>query len=117
MSNNHLHPIFQQLFAGFNGELGGKPVMQENSMVVGAATEYERQNPELTPQQEAALLESATDDVDLGDYWGDHLYKLEVSRQLRALCEAIRMEQDDATIARMARHLRTLAIDEVMSDD
>jgi len=103
MSNDHIPRIFATIL--------------ENSMVSGATAEYERQNPELTPEQEATLLESATDDVDLGDYWGDHLYKLEVSRQLRALCEAIRVGQDDAAIARMARHLRTLAIDEVFNGD
>jgi len=115
MSNNHLHPIFQAALDSFNPPKGSL-LHIENSMVVGATDAYERQNPELTPQQEAALLEAATDDVDLGDYWGDQC-RAPVSEQLRALCEAIRMEQDDATIARMARHLRTLAIDGVMSDE
>lgn len=111
MSNNHLHPIFQAALDSFNPPKGSL-LHIENHMTQGNA----EHDAELTPQQEAALLESATDDVDLGDYWGDQC-RAPVSEQLRAMCEAIRMGQDDATIARMARHLRTLAIDEVFNHE
>ncbi len=82
--------------------------MRENSMVVGATAEYERQNPELTPERLAALREAALEDVSKPQWWEE---PKALSTQLAAIAEAVQTGADDAKLARMARYMVEVACD------
>lgn len=62
--------------------------MLENSMVVGATAEYERQFPDMTPDHLAVLREAAEDDVSETKWWSDFGLPENIAEYLAYLCMA-----------------------------
>lgn len=77
----------------------------ENQMVIGATAEYERRNVEIGKRERSDMVMDALCD----GYWDDYLPTKDLREQAEYLCLAVDLKQDDAAIARLARHFVEMA--------
>jgi len=81
--------------------------MRENRMVVGNANH----DAEITQ----ADRDNAMDELLYGDWLADHM-PAKLAQQIAGIAEAMSVGMDDAHLARQARYLVQLAVDEILED-
>jgi hypothetical protein len=89
----------------------------ENQMVVGAAAEYERQNPEMTREQMDRVHEAATDAVCEKKWWAEWGLPDDLAEDLAYLCMAVAnnnihpLEDDADRMMKRAKWIQKAAFD------
>ena len=89
----------------------------ENQMVVGAAAEYERQNPEMTWEQMDRVHEAATDAVCKKKWWAEWGLPDELAEELSYLCMAVanakfrKIDGDEERLMSRANRVQQAAFD------
>ena len=95
----------------------------ENQMVVGATAEYERQNPDMTPEHMATLREAAADDISEKKWWIDMGLPEKIADELAYLCMAVantkfqKRDDDAARMMHRAKCVQEAAIDWQVEND